>query len=68
MVAICLLQKYSANKIVRAGPAQPAQLDGMHQISFLKTNEMSDICSVRGSKQQLMDNRAQDTRFWEVRR
>ena len=41
--AICLLQKYRANKIVRAGsaqPAQPAQPDGMQPLYFSKTNEM----------------------------
>ena len=28
---------------MRAGPAQPAQPDGMHQIYVSKTNEMPDI-------------------------
>ena len=28
---------------VRAGPAQPAQPDGMHQIYFSETNDMPDI-------------------------
>jgi len=44
MVAICLLQKYSENKIVREGLAQPAQPDGMHQIYFSKANEIPDKC------------------------
>ena len=43
VVVICLLQKYSENKIVRAGPDQPAQPDGMHQIYFSKINERPDI-------------------------
>ena len=35
--------KYRENKIGSAGPAQPAQRDRLHQISFWKTFEMLDI-------------------------
>ena len=40
MCAICVLKKYSENKVVRAGPAQP---DAMQQIHFSKTDDMRDI-------------------------
>ena len=42
MFAICLLQEYSENKIVRACPAQAAQPDEMPQICFSKTDEVPD--------------------------
>ena len=43
MRAFFHLTKYSANNIVRAGPAQPVQPDGIHHISFFKTCEMVDV-------------------------
>ena len=57
MVLICLLQKYTENKIVRAGPAQPAQLDGMHQISFQKPTKWLTFARLRnesGFKKELI--------------
>ena len=40
MQAICYLRKYSANNIMRAGSAQPAQPDGVHHICSSKINEI----------------------------
>ena len=43
MGAFSNFNKYSANNIVRTGPAQQAQPDGMHYISFPRIKEMPDI-------------------------